>query len=120
MPIRINIEMIFVGAAVMRETLRVYFMGVGDFVMWCDFITRKISDINVVGTPLNTTDVFDSATGKWSTAELSVARYMMGAVSVGRFALFAGGNIQWGTLQGRNRITFSSDCVFDICDLIGG
>ena len=39
----------------------------------------------------NTTDVFDSATGKWSTAELSVARYLMGAVSVGRFAIFAGG-----------------------------
>ena len=90
-PIRINIEMIFVGAAVMRETLRVYFMGVGDFVMWCDFITRKISDINVVGTPLNTTDVFDSATGKWSTAELSVARDGIRAVSVGRFAIFAGG-----------------------------
>ncbi len=39
----------------------------------------------------NTTDVFDSVTGKWSTAELSVARNGMGAVSVGRFAIFAGG-----------------------------
>ena len=39
----------------------------------------------------NATDVFDSVTGKWSTAELSVAREAMGAVSVGRFAIFAGG-----------------------------
>ena len=68
----------------------------------------------------NTTDVFDSATGKWSTAELSVARYLMGAVSVGPFALFGGGTNVWGTLQCRKIITFSSDCVCDICDLIGG
>jgi hypothetical protein len=43
------------------------------------------------GIACNATDVFDSATGKWSTAELSVARSSMGAVSVGRFAIFAGG-----------------------------
>ena len=43
------------------------------------------------GIACNTTDVFDSATGKWSTAELSVARFLMGAVSVGPFAIFAGG-----------------------------
>ena len=48
----------------------------------------------------NATDVFDSATGKWSTAELSVARVGMRAVSVGTFAIFAGGYLPWkcGTL----------------------
>jgi hypothetical protein len=39
----------------------------------------------------NATDVFDSATGRWSTAELSVARSGFAAVSVGTFAIFAGG-----------------------------
>jgi hypothetical protein len=46
----------------------------------------------------NATDVFDSATGKWSTAELSVARAISAAVSVGRFAIFAGGQIGWAFL----------------------
>jgi hypothetical protein len=72
------------------------------------------------GVDCNATDVFDSATGKWSTAELSVARFLMGAVSVGRFALFAGGTNVWGALQCRKRSTFRSDCVFVVCALICG
>jgi hypothetical protein len=45
----------------------------------------------------NATDVFDSATGKWSTAELSVARSGASAVSVGTLAIFAGGaTYNWG------------------------
>jgi hypothetical protein len=43
----------------------------------------------------NATDLFDSATGQWSTAELSVARTIAAAVSVGTFAIFAGGRIGW-------------------------
>ena len=39
------------------------------------------------GVACNATDVFDSVTGKWSTAELSVARTIGAAVSVGRFAM---------------------------------
>jgi hypothetical protein len=84
------------------------------------FYHAQISDINAAGIPLNTTDVFDSATGQWSTAELSVARYLMGAVSVGPFALFGGGTNVWGALQCRKRISCSNDCVCDRCDLIGG
>ena len=49
-----------------------------------------------------------------------MARYSMGAVSVGRFALFAGGTNVWGALQCRKRSAFRSDCVCVICDLICG
>jgi hypothetical protein len=36
-------------------------------------------------------DLFDSQTGKWTTAQLSVARYTLAAASIGHIALFAGG-----------------------------
>jgi hypothetical protein len=40
----------------------------------------------------NVTDVYNVATGAWSTAQLSVARYGLAAASVGNVALFAGGD----------------------------
>ncbi len=40
---------------------------------------------------LNTVDLYNSATGTWSTAQLSVGRYILAAASVGNVALFAGG-----------------------------
>ena len=39
----------------------------------------------------DTVDLFDTATGRWSTATLSEARYRMRAVTVGPYVLFAGG-----------------------------
>ena len=36
-------------------------------------------------------DVYNSATGAWSTAQLSVGRYFLVATSVGNIALFAAG-----------------------------
>ena len=36
-------------------------------------------------------DLYNSATGAWSTARLSVARYLLAAASVGNVAIFAGG-----------------------------
>jgi hypothetical protein len=42
------------------------------------------------GTP-NAVDLYDSATGTWSTAQLSVGRYNLAATSVGKVAIFAGG-----------------------------
>ena len=36
-------------------------------------------------------DLYNSATGTWSTAQLSVARFDLAAASVGSVALFAGG-----------------------------
>ena len=41
--------------------------------------------------PSNAVDVYNGATGAWSTAQLSVARNQLAAASVGNVALFAGG-----------------------------
>ena len=40
----------------------------------------------------NAVDLFDSSTGNWSTAQLSVGRQNLAATSVGNTALFAGGS----------------------------
>lgn len=39
-----------------------------------------------------TVDIYDDASGRWSTASLSVARTNLAATSVGPYALFAGGS----------------------------
>jgi hypothetical protein len=36
-------------------------------------------------------DLYNSATGAWTTAQLSVARYGLGGASVSNVAVFAGG-----------------------------
>ena len=41
--------------------------------------------------PSNVVDLYDSGTGRWSTAQLSQARYLLSATSVGTVAIFAGG-----------------------------
>jgi hypothetical protein len=41
--------------------------------------------------PSDVVDLYNSATGVWSTAQLSVARYWFAGASVGNVALFAGG-----------------------------
>ncbi len=43
------------------------------------------------GTASNGVDVYNGATGAWSTAQLSVGRMFLAAASVGNVALFAGG-----------------------------
>ena len=40
---------------------------------------------------LNVVDLYDSGTGRWSTAQLSQARVWLSATSVGTVAMFAGG-----------------------------
>ncbi len=42
-------------------------------------------------TAANAVDLYNSATGIWSTAQLSVGRRQLSATSVGGVALFAGG-----------------------------
>ncbi len=42
-------------------------------------------------TAADAVDLYNSATGKWSTAQLSVGRRQFSATSVGGVALFAGG-----------------------------
>jgi hypothetical protein len=55
-------------------------------------LTRATADL-----PSKVVDVYNSATGAWSTAQLSVARYGLAAASVGNVALFAGG-VSLGTI----------------------
>ncbi len=45
--------------------------------------------------PSNAVDFYHSASGTWSTAQLSVARSCLAATSVGSVAIFAGG-LNWG------------------------
>jgi len=45
-----------------------------------------------VGTAYNTVDIYDTSTGKWSSATLTTERNSPGATSVGGLALFAGGS----------------------------
>ena len=40
----------------------------------------------------NAVDVYNAATRTWSTAQLSVARRLLSAASVGNLAIFAGGH----------------------------
>jgi hypothetical protein len=40
----------------------------------------------------NAVDLYNGASGTWSTAQLSVARYLLSATSVGNAAIFAGGS----------------------------
>ncbi len=46
-----------------------------------------------VGNVFNAVDLYNSASGAWSTAQLSVARSNLAATSVGNVAIFAGGDI---------------------------
>jgi hypothetical protein len=41
---------------------------------------------------LDVVDLYDSGTGRWSTAQLSQARFFLSATSVGTVAIFAGGD----------------------------
>ncbi len=50
-------------------------------------LTRATAD----GRYSNVVDLYNSATGTWSMAQLSVARGSLAAASVGDVALFAGG-----------------------------
>ena len=43
------------------------------------------------GAQSNVVDLYNSATGAWSTAQLSLARQFLSATSVGNVAMFAGG-----------------------------
>jgi hypothetical protein len=48
---------------------------------------------------LDDVDVYNSTTGAWSTARLSVARAFIAATSVGNVAIFAGGQENGGALR---------------------
>ncbi len=45
----------------------------------------------VIGGYSKAVDLYNSTSGTWSTAQLSVGRYLLAATSVGNVAIFAGG-----------------------------
>jgi hypothetical protein len=60
----------------------------------------------------NAVDLYNSATGTWSTAQLSVPRNYLAAASVGSVALFAGGDSSSALLRWKGRGGWSVDgCV---------
>ena len=70
----------------------------------------------------NVVDVYNSATGAWSTAQLSVARSFLAAASVGNVALFAGGRNSSAFVaqgDGGGEKLFVVACVFCVCPCCG-
>ena len=73
------------------------------------------------GTYYNVVDIYNGATGAWSTAQLSVARGSLAAASVGNVALFAGGGngSAWVCREGGVRLylllRFACTAVFRFC-----
>ena len=60
-------------------------------------------------------DVYNGATGAWSTAQLSVARYYLAAASVGNVALFAGGVLTSALLCREVVVWVAYCCVRVLC-----
>jgi hypothetical protein len=55
--------------------------------------------VGTAGTgPSKVVDLYNTASGTWSTAQLSAARYIIAATSVGNVAIFAGG-YSWGNFN---------------------
>ena len=53
--------------------------------------------VSIAGAYYDVVDIYDSATGSWTTAQLSVARMNFAAASVGTMALFGGGTANGST-----------------------
>ena len=66
------------------------------------------------GAASNVVDVYNGATGAWSTAQLSVARWNLAAASVGNVALFAGGQTS-SALLSRGGLECVYGCVRVLC-----
>ena len=95
-------------------------------LMWycgyvCPATASSLMRATAGGTPSNAVDVYNGATGAWSTAQLSVARYNLAAASVGNVALFAGGSASSALLcrEGGVRLhlllRFARAAVFRLC-----
>jgi hypothetical protein len=52
----------------------------------------RLMRVTAGGEDSNAVDLYNSASGTWSTARLSVARHDLAATSVGNVAIFAGGS----------------------------
>ena len=58
----------------------------------CLMTSSSLTRATAGGGASNVVDLYNGATGAWSTAQLSVARCWLAAASVGNVALFAGGH----------------------------
>ena len=73
--------------------------------VWCRVVSCvcAASDCRLMrataGQNSNAVDLYNSATGAWSTARLSVARHQLAAASVGDVAMFAGGSLRNSKMQ---------------------
>ena len=63
----------------------------------------------------NVVDVYNGATGAWSTAQLSLGRFWLAAASVGNVALFAGGQAGSALLCREGDMGFVYCCVRVLC-----
>jgi hypothetical protein len=61
------------------------------FVVFCGAGGCRLTGVIAGSVISNAVDVYNSASGTWSTAQLSVARRSLAATSVGSVAIFAGG-----------------------------
>jgi hypothetical protein len=64
----------------------------------------------------NAVDLYNSASGAWSTAHLSVARWGLAATSVGNVAIFAGGHTcKFGFALCHRGAVLELLCEDDVC-----
>ena len=83
--------------ALLRESTRVWIVTsvcVIFTVLTVSLLTRPLAHLRATAAIFDAVDLYNSATGAWSTAKLSVARFSFAATSVGKVALFAGGTIK--------------------------
>jgi hypothetical protein len=86
----------------------------------CMRCRRLPSDGVTAGSLSNAVDLYNGASGTWSTAQLSVARSSLAATSVGNVAIFAGGstgNCSSLTLFVEGLLVWADSCGrwFDVC-----
>ncbi|WP_205503889.1 Kelch repeat-containing protein [Rufibacter psychrotolerans] len=76
------------------------------------FAGANWSGAGVNGYGSSRVDIFDTATGQWSTARLSEARSAIGAVAAGNKVFFAGGRLHGGG-NGAPDVIFSTVDIYD-------
>ena len=89
------------GAFVQSEWLRTCVFARGAllwFGLLCDHLMSLTRAAAGSSGASNVVDLYNSATGVWSTAQLSVPRYYLAAASVGSVAIFAGGYLSSSAL----------------------
>ena len=79
------------------------------------FVLKQIMMTDAGGLSSNAVDLYNSASGTWSTAQLSVARLSPAATSVGNVAIFAGGLGKCSFALCYGGFVLELLCVYDAC-----